>query len=90
MSWSRGGLVLIGHKVWRGGRNLACCFWVSPPLLLPILEVIIESAVLYTVGAITVLATFFTGSNAHYIVMDAIPPLIVSRYLASPVLLCGY
>lgn len=44
-----------------------------------IVETIIQSAAIYSAGLISLLGTYVGNSNAQYICLDALQPLIVSR-----------
>ena len=44
-----------------------------------VLETIVQSAALYSAALISLLATYVAGSNAQYVCLDALQPIIVSR-----------
>ena len=43
-----------------------------------VLETIVQSAALYSAALISLLATYVAGSNAQYVCLDALQPIIVS------------
>ena len=44
-----------------------------------VIETIVQSAALYSAALISLLATYVAGSNAQYVCLDALQPIIVSR-----------
>ena len=44
-----------------------------------VLETIVQSAALYSAALVSLLATYVAGSNAQYVCLDALQPIIVSR-----------
>ena len=43
-----------------------------------VVETIVQSAAIYSISLITLLSTYLAGSNAQYICLDALQPIIVS------------
>jgi hypothetical protein len=46
--------------------------------LLPVFIVVIESGALYATSVLALLISFLVGSNGEYIMLDVIPPIVVS------------
>ncbi|OJA13429.1 hypothetical protein AZE42_12151, partial [Rhizopogon vesiculosus] len=46
------------------------------PTFLPVVIVIVESGALYATSVLVLLVTFLTGSNAQYIMLDVITPIV--------------
>jgi hypothetical protein len=46
--------------------------------LLPVFIVVIESGALYATSVLALLISFLVGSNSEYIMLDVIPPIVVS------------
>ena len=48
-----------------------------------VIETIVQSAAIYSAALISLLTVYLSGSNAQFIVLDMLQPLIV-RHLVSP------
>ncbi|KAH9856485.1 hypothetical protein C2E23DRAFT_771786 [Lenzites betulinus] len=64
---------LLGYKIWITNRRVARMRQGS---LLPIVRVIADAGVLYSVALIAALACFVQKSNGQYILLDIITPII--------------
>ena len=49
-----------------------------------VVETIVQSAAIYSAALISLLATYVSGSNAQYVCLDALQPIIVRTTLSSP------
>ena len=45
-----------------------------------VIETIVQSAAIYSAALISLLSTYLAGSNAQYICLDSLQPLIVSPF----------
>jgi hypothetical protein len=67
---------MVGAIVWR--IYLVRHFTPDNLLFIPVVIVIVESGALYTTSVLALLIAFLTGSNAQYLMLDVIIPIVVS------------
>ncbi|EJC99759.1 uncharacterized protein FOMMEDRAFT_93188, partial [Fomitiporia mediterranea MF3/22] len=68
---------LIAFKIWWTGRQLQS---VSPQRVhSPVLAIVVESGMVYSTALISLMAAYVSGSWGHYVILDMMAQIIVSR-----------
>ena len=84
-------MLIIGRIVWsnrnvrkyRAGYAAALTHW-------GVIETIVQSAAIYSAALASLLGTYVAGSNAQYVCLDSLQPLIVRLASPSPASTCAY
>lgn len=69
--------VLIVFRIWSVDRA-AGKFRQTKSSLKPAIAAVVESGLIYSVSLVCLLAVYLSGSWAHFIILDALTPIIVS------------
>ncbi|KAL5513724.1 hypothetical protein ACEPAH_4124 [Sanghuangporus vaninii] len=70
---------LIAFRIWWTGRQLRSASWRNS--LSPVIAIVVESAAVYSVSLISLMAAYLSGSWGHYIVLDMMPQIIAITFL---------
>ncbi|KAG1728776.1 hypothetical protein EDB19DRAFT_1913648 [Suillus lakei] len=66
---------LLAYRIWMMERNVSA-IRATKSTMMPILHVLVDAAILYSVVLLTTLICFARSSNAQYIMLDMIMPVI--------------
>ena len=66
----------IFSPIFSSGSSI-CCSAFDPNLFWDVVETLIQSAAIYSAALASLLGTYLAGSNAQYVCLDALQPLIV-------------
>ncbi|KAG1729336.1 uncharacterized protein EDB91DRAFT_1060009, partial [Suillus paluster] len=66
---------LLAYRIWMVERNVSA-IRVTKGSMMPILRVLVDAAVLYSVALLSALVCFIEWNNGQYVILDMIMPII--------------
>ncbi|EIM80262.1 uncharacterized protein STEHIDRAFT_68602, partial [Stereum hirsutum FP-91666 SS1] len=68
--------LLISYRIWSTSRAVAHTRSGRGRSLWRVIEILVESAAVYSCSLLAMIGTYVANSNAQYITLDALPPII--------------
>ncbi|KAG1751700.1 hypothetical protein EDD22DRAFT_1044782 [Suillus occidentalis] len=73
---------LLGYRIWAIERDVATIRASTKGTMMPIIRVLVDAAVLYSMALVTTLICFVLSSNGEYVMVDLVMPIIsISFYM---------